>query len=255
VLRESGIDASMCADVDSLCADIGRGAGAVLVADEGVLDDGWRGLAAVVARQPRWSDLPVLVLTRPGPEAATDGGSARESGNVTLLERPVRVAMLVSAVRVALRARDRAVPDPRAPRAAAARRGGAAGSGSAQGRVPGDARTRAAQSAGADSQRRRRASLTDTGDPALERVRDIMRRQVNHMVRLVDDLLEISRITRGKIELRKQRIDLSAVIASAIETSRPLIESAGHVLHVTCPTGRCCSTPIRCASRRCFQIS
>jgi len=54
-------------------------------------------------------------------------------------------------------------------------------------------------------------------------------------VRLVDDLLDVSRITRGKIELRKERVELAAVVASAVETSRPLIEASGHELTVTLP--------------------
>jgi CheY-like chemotaxis protein len=52
------------------------------------------------------------------------------------------------------------------------------------------------------------------------------------MVRLVDDLMEVSRITRGKIDLRRHRLDLAAVIGSAVETTRPLIDAAGHFLTV-----------------------
>jgi PAS domain S-box-containing protein len=63
----------------------------------------------------------------------------------------------------------------------------------------------------------------------------MMERQVNHMVRLVDDLLEVSRITRGKIELRLEPIDLAAVIRAAVETSRPLIDAGGHELQVDLP--------------------
>jgi CheY-like chemotaxis protein len=63
----------------------------------------------------------------------------------------------------------------------------------------------------------------------------MMDRQVAHMVRLVDDLLEISRITRGKIDLRKTRVDLAAVIQAAVETSRPLVEASSHALSVALP--------------------
>jgi len=63
----------------------------------------------------------------------------------------------------------------------------------------------------------------------------MMERQVNHMVRLVDDLLEVSRITRGKIELRRERVELAAVVQSAVETSRPLIEAAHHQLAINLP--------------------
>jgi signal transduction histidine kinase len=62
-----------------------------------------------------------------------------------------------------------------------------------------------------------------------------MERQLNHLVRLVDDLLEVSRITRGKIELRRSRIDLGAVILSAVETSRPAIEAGRHGFDMSLP--------------------
>src|SRR5205085_2372424 len=62
-----------------------------------------------------------------------------------------------------------------------------------------------------------------------------MERQLTQMVRLVEDLLDVSRITRGRIELRKQRVELAAIVQSAVETSRPLIEAAGHELTVTLP--------------------
>jgi signal transduction histidine kinase len=73
-------------------------------------------------------------------------------------------------------------------------------------------------------------------DPsALESSEAIIERQVQQMVRLIDDLLDLSRISRGKIELRKERVDLSEVLKSAIETSRPLIEECGHQLTVNLP--------------------
>jgi signal transduction histidine kinase/CheY-like chemotaxis protein len=69
-----------------------------------------------------------------------------------------------------------------------------------------------------------------------ERVYEMMERQVNHMVRLVDDLMEVSRITSGKIELRKEQVELGAVVRSAVETSRPLIDAAHHQLAIRLPT-------------------
>jgi signal transduction histidine kinase len=71
--------------------------------------------------------------------------------------------------------------------------------------------------------------------PAAERIYEMMERQVGHMVRLVDDLLEVSRITRGKIELRKERVTLASILHSAVETSRPLIEAARHQLAISLP--------------------
>ena len=76
-------------------------------------------------------------------------------------------------------------------------------------------------------------ALTRGDDPAAERVQEMMERQVNHMVRLVDDLLEISRITTGKIELRLEPVEIASVIRNAVETSRPLIDAGRHQLAIT----------------------
>ena len=63
----------------------------------------------------------------------------------------------------------------------------------------------------------------------------MLERQVNHLVRLVDDLLEMSRITSGKIELRTEPVEIAAAIRSAVETSKPLIEAGGHQLAIALP--------------------
>jgi signal transduction histidine kinase/CheY-like chemotaxis protein len=68
-----------------------------------------------------------------------------------------------------------------------------------------------------------------------EKARTMMERQLGQMVRLVDDLMDVSRINQGKLELRTERIDLAAVLTSAVETSRPLIEQMGHRLEVVPP--------------------
>jgi signal transduction histidine kinase/ActR/RegA family two-component response regulator len=71
-------------------------------------------------------------------------------------------------------------------------------------------------------------------DPAaLEQARSMMERQLRHMVRLVDDLLDISRITMGRLQLHKERIELADVMRTAVETARPLIDAPSHQLTVT----------------------
>ncbi|QOY94560.1 PAS domain-containing protein [Massilia sp. UMI-21] len=67
------------------------------------------------------------------------------------------------------------------------------------------------------------------------RVREMMERQVSHMVRLIDDLLDVARVSGGKLELRKERADLRPVLSSAVETSLPLIETGRHALSVNVP--------------------
>jgi signal transduction histidine kinase len=63
----------------------------------------------------------------------------------------------------------------------------------------------------------------------------LVERQVHHLIRLVDDLLDVARITRGQLVLVRERVELSAVVARAIETASPLIESGGHALAVDVP--------------------
>ena len=69
----------------------------------------------------------------------------------------------------------------------------------------------------------------------LNEARDMMQRQVNQMVRLVDDLLDVSRITLGKLELRMQSVMIADAVHDALETSGPLIESTGHRLELELP--------------------
>src|SRR4029077_3207688 len=65
--------------------------------------------------------------------------------------------------------------------------------------------------------------------------RDVISRQVAVMVRLIDDLLDVSRISRNKLDIRKQRVELASVVESAVETSRPLLQQCGHELTVYMP--------------------
>ncbi|HZH15310.1 MAG TPA: ATP-binding protein [Archangium sp.] len=72
---------------------------------------------------------------------------------------------------------------------------------------------------------------------ALERERTIIERQVEHLTRLVDDLLDVSRITRGKVQLKRGRIDLAAVLMKAAEMAGPLLEQRSHYLEMPAPAG------------------
>ncbi len=77
-------------------------------------------------------------------------------------------------------------------------------------------------------------------DPDLRSLREIVERQVQQLVRLVDDLLDLSRITRGKIRLQMECVDMAGVLAHAVETSRPLIEARRHQLTVSVPSQPLC---------------
>jgi PAS domain S-box-containing protein len=70
---------------------------------------------------------------------------------------------------------------------------------------------------------------------AVAQARSVMERQLGHMVRLIDDLLDVSRISQNKMELRRSRVLLADVMSSAVETARPAIEAAGHELTIALP--------------------
>jgi len=72
-------------------------------------------------------------------------------------------------------------------------------------------------------------------DKVLEQTRLMMERQLTQMVRLIDDLMDVSRITRGHLELRKERVSVPAVLHNALDACRPLIEEMGHALTITVP--------------------
>jgi PAS domain S-box-containing protein len=78
-------------------------------------------------------------------------------------------------------------------------------------------------------------TLADDDREVRRKARSVMERQIGQMVLLIDDLLDVSRITRNKLQLRKERLELATAIQSAVETIRPLLEAAGHELTVTLP--------------------
>ncbi|SIO45181.1 PAS domain S-box-containing protein [Singulisphaera sp. GP187] len=84
--------------------------------------------------------------------------------------------------------------------------------------------------------------LNQPSDSGIGQALDVAGRQVRHMSRLLDDLLDVSQFTRGRIRLRKESIDLAALVPLAVETARPLITSNGQNLTVRLPNG-----PVRLA--------
>jgi PAS domain S-box-containing protein len=77
--------------------------------------------------------------------------------------------------------------------------------------------------------------LAGSQSPAVERAGEMVERQVQHMTRLVEDLLDVSRVSRGKIQLRKEQVSLATVIVRAIENARPLIDARNHELILALP--------------------
>jgi len=110
VLSRWGLHTVAYRDIDALCEAVNRGVGVVVLSEEALAPHSRTKLLGLLDAQPSWSDVPVIVLTAEGElsRIIAEGIAAIAArGNVTLLERPVRVATLVTALRSALRARER----------------------------------------------------------------------------------------------------------------------------------------------------
>ena len=77
--------------------------------------------------------------------------------------------------------------------------------------------------------------LKELAETHRARARDVIERQVEHLVTLIDDLLDVSRITRGMITLQREPVLLGAIVARAVETARPAIDAQRHELSSICP--------------------
>ena len=109
-LDEGGLPCEICGRIEELCQKMDEGAGLVFLTGEALTVEAMLCLVEALGRQPAWSDIPVVLLTSGGGDAPSNAeaiASLSEAGNVTLIERPVRVATLLSAFKSALRARRR----------------------------------------------------------------------------------------------------------------------------------------------------
>jgi signal transduction histidine kinase len=235
LLREHQIDACICPDVPAIVRELNEGAGAILLAEEALSAGQGQPLVEAVAAQLPWSDLPVLLITAHGADSSAAAAALETLSNVTLVERPTRVTALVSTVRSALRARERQYQ---------AREYLLERERTAESLRQADRRKDEFLATLAHELRNPLAPIRNSlqflrmtvhSDPTAERVCEMMERQVNHMVRLVDDLMELSRITRGLIQLRKEHTELATVIRNAVETTRPLVEAGQHQLAISLP--------------------
>jgi signal transduction histidine kinase len=200
-----------------------HGAGALLITQEAVGANGWDALSRLIGRQPAWSDLPVILFTVRSTSALHEALTL--GGNVTLLERPVQRSTLVAAVRSALRARGRQYElrdllhrrDELVHRLAEAdrRKDEFLAALSHELRTPMSAISTAIEVL--------KLTLGDrSGQPAPI---GIVERQMVQLRHLVDDLLDVSRVTKGKIDLRCETLDLREVAVRSLQAVEALSRS------------------------------
>jgi signal transduction histidine kinase len=237
MLERAELPCVICTDIAQLCQRLRDGAAALLLPEEAISSGSYE-LTQWLAQQPPWSDLPVLIIARPGADSAAVAQAMDMLGNVTVLERPTRVAALISALRTAIRGRQRQyqLREYLVQRQILE-----------QTLRDADRRKDEFLATLAHELRNPLAPLRNglqvmklaKDDAAtVAEVRAMMERQLAHMVRLIDDLLDLSRISRGKIELKKARVELVQVLQQAIETSRPVIEVGRHQLVTHIPPER-----------------
>jgi len=222
-LGRAGLAAEACDDVAELCRRLGSGAGAALVTEEALPPPALRCLVDAMGGQPAWSDFPLVVLTGGG--EATQAGvralRALESlGNVTFLERPVRVMTLVSTLRAALgtRRRQYEVRDLLLRLEEAARlKDEFLATLSHELRTP--------LSAVLGWTHLLRGGSLDAA--ARERGLEVIERNARAQAQIISDILDVSRIITGKLRLEARPVDLGAVVEAAMDTVQPAAEAKG----------------------------
>ena len=252
LLTDANLTAAACAEVLGLCRELRRGAGAVLLTDEIISADIDRRLEDALREQPAWSALPILLLAREGTGERMQQGTLGAYNSVVVLERPVRTRSLISAVLSALRARRNQYQIRDAIREHERQAAELKAQDEALQRSQVELAAQADQLRTADRRKdeflamlahelRNPLAPISTGlsllkvssDPeVLQRTLGMMQRQVRHMVRLIDDLLDVSRITMGKLELKRERITVASVVEAAVEGSLPNLQRAQHALRL-----------------------
>ena len=230
-LRSAGIRCETCSDVADLCAHIASGVAAVIATEEALPPESLHELAKVVTDQPPWSEIPLIILTSSPSfeQKARSFDMLARRTNVTLIDRPVRIKSLISAALSAIRARQRQY----------------------------DVRDLMQQLEDRIHERDRflavlghelrnplgaillAAQMTDSDGRLDGEHAKLIERQSRHLTRLVNDLLDLSRVAAGKITLKKKITDLREIAAQSIEVVRPAAERQQVSLEV-----RNCEQPI-----------
>lgn len=215
-LTAHGLRCKSCKDVHSVSERMKEGVAAIIATEEALHGDGMMELNRALANQPAWSEIPIVIFTG---AAALDSkprplDEMTRRTNVTLIDRPVRIKTLVSAVHSALRARQRQY----------------------------DIRDLMAQLEERVQERDRflavlghelrnplgaillAAQMRDEEGKLDGEHADLIERQSRHLTRLVNDLLDLSRVAAGKIVLKSHVVDLREVAAEAMRVLQPVAE-------------------------------
>ena len=265
-LEGGGLPSDTCGSVEELCQKLQEGAGLVFLTGEALTREAMLCLAEALGRQPAWSDVPVVLLTSGGGDAPANAeaiAELSEAGNVTLIERPVRVATLMSAFKSALRARRRQyeVRDyliKEEVSKEALRRSEEQLREALEGREQLLVRERAARAEAEESSRLKDEFLATVSHELRTPMTAVLgwthllrdgrldakgaahalatvERNAHAQHRLIEDLLDVSRIITGKLGLDVRRVAPASFIEAAMEAVLPAAEAKGIVLEKSLP--------------------
>jgi signal transduction histidine kinase/ActR/RegA family two-component response regulator len=247
LLRREKLPHVNCEDCRCVAREIDGGVGTLLMTDAALADPGMSQILEALSRQPPWSDIPAIVLCGHDQLPKLAALAMRALRNVTVLERPTSSRTLVSAVKAAIRARARQYQmreqftnlqeSESALRLREQQLHTLA-------QVLEDANRRKDEFLAmlAHELRNPLAPIRNASeilarklahDPQMKKTVSLVKRQVTHLARLVDDLLDVSRITEGRIELRRAPQELAPILAQARESVEPLMREKQHVLSVS----------------------
>lgn len=209
-LQTAGLTCTATRDVYSLCEEIPNGVGALIVTEEALATDAAAALMKTLGEEPPWSEPPLIILTGSlsfEAKSHSFDGILRRT-NVTLVDRPVRIKTLISTTQSALRARQRQydirdLMDQLEERV--------------------HERDRFLAVLGHELRNPLGAILlasqmTEDGGGLDAEKAQLIERQARHLTRLVNDLLDLSRVAAGKIVLKRQVIDLADVVTQSVRS-------------------------------------
>jgi signal transduction histidine kinase len=225
-LRENGIEAYASASILEAAQALDEYCGCLVIVEEALAEDELPALREAFTRLPQWADLPLVLVARDaGALAVTAAHVFPQSGNVALLGRPLSPVSLVSAVQMALRAssRQRELGELLAARGEAVRLRD-----EFLAMLAHELRNPLAPMRNALEIMR----LQKMDNPLLQESAAILGRQVDHIVRMVDDLMDVARLERGKVILQRSRVDLNRVVTAAVETCLAQAQARGHRLRL-----------------------
>jgi signal transduction histidine kinase/ActR/RegA family two-component response regulator len=220
ILSRSGVECVAVRTVEELCARLDQGAAAVLLDEEEVAHGEGEPLRTWLSQQEPWSDLPIVVFAAAGAAASARSPALdllSDQAHVTLLDRPVRLVTLLSAVAAAVRVRRHQyrMRDLLA-------------------RLADSVRTRDQFLAMLGHELRNPLAAIHTATELLlrcpsepERPASVIARQTRKLARMVDDLLEVSRVESGKIALQRTVVDLRAIVERSADAMEARAERAG----------------------------